>query len=52
MPVPIPVAFASEQPERAKAGVALAADDQVVMHDNAERFGEANDFTGHLDVGA
>ena len=40
-----------DQLEVAQAGVAVAADDQVIVQSEAERGGGLLDFLGHLDVG-
>src|SRR5690606_11391697 len=44
-------AFSLHQPQAAKARVAVAADDDVVVHQDAERFGDLADGPRHLDVG-
>jgi hypothetical protein len=41
---------ALEQPKAPEARVALAADHQVIVDGDAERFGGLPDFLGHLDV--
>ena len=41
----------SHQPQALQAGVAVLADDDVVVNRNAERIGDADDRLGHLDVG-
>ena len=41
-----------DQHEPAEAGVALLADDDVVVHHDAERLRGSDDLLGHLDVGA
>jgi hypothetical protein len=43
---------ASRQLQLLETGVASFADDDVVMHGNAERAGDLDDRPGHLDVGA
>ena len=40
------------QPQRLKTGVAVAADDDVVVQGNAERPGGIDDLFRHIDVGA
>jgi hypothetical protein len=42
----------SNQPLGAEAGVALAGNDDVVVHLDAQRFGGINDHFGHVNVGA
>jgi hypothetical protein len=41
----------SNQPQPLETGVAFLADDDVVVHGNAERLGDLDDGLGHLDVG-
>ena len=41
----------SEQLQAPEAGVALAADDQMIVNHDAERLAEADDLHGHRDVG-
>ena len=43
---------ASNQLQRLEARVAVLADDDVVVHGNAERPGHVDDGLGHLDVRA
>jgi len=38
------------QPEPLEAGVAFLADDDVVVHGNAQRFGDIDDRLRHLDT--
>ena len=42
----------SDQPEPLQAGMAVLADDDVVVDRDAERFCRVDDRPGHLDVGA
>ncbi len=41
-----------DQPQPAEARVALLADDDVVVHQDAERLRGSDDLLGHLDIGA
>lgn len=41
-----------DQQQALHRGVALAADDDVVVHGDAERLRRVDDLLGHLDVGA
>lgn len=41
----------SEQPHALQAGMALFADDDVIVHRNAERGRDVDDRLGHLNVG-
>jgi hypothetical protein len=50
--MPIRLRPRARSPPAPKAGVAFLADDDVVVHRNAERFGDFHDLLGHLDVGA
>ena len=38
------------QPLPFKAGMAVAADDDVIMHQDAERFARIDNLTGHGDI--
>ena len=40
-----------DQAKTAKTRVALFADNNVIMHVDAEIFGGVNDLFGHLDIG-
>src|SRR5689334_12503424 len=46
----LPAGLLGQQPQAPEAGVALAADYQVVVDGDAERFGGLADFLRHLDV--
>ena len=43
---------ALDQAQAAEAGVALLADDDVVVDQDPERLGRGHDLPGHLDIGA
>ena len=43
---------ALDQPQSLESGMAFLADDDVVVHGNAERFRHIDDGLRHLDVGA
>ena len=43
--------YASDQPQPLEAGVAVAADDDVVVDDDAERLCDLGDLLRDLDVG-
>ena len=43
---------ALDQPQPLETGVAFLADDDVVVHGNAQRLGHVDDRLRHLDVGA
>src|SRR3954453_10602100 len=44
--------YASNQPQALEAGVAVAANDDVVVDDDAERLCDLGDLLRHLDVGS
>jgi hypothetical protein len=44
--------MSSHQPQPLQARMPLLADDNVVVHGNAERLRHLDDLLGHLDVGA
>src|SRR6185437_12896760 len=47
----VEAASRSNQPQALQTRMAMLADNDVVMHGNAERLGDIDDRLGHLDVG-
>ena len=47
----LPSEWSPQHAHVAQAGMPAAADDQVVVHGDAERLGGADDVAGHRDVG-
>jgi hypothetical protein len=42
---------ASDELQPAKAGLAMAADHQMIMHDDAKGLGDGDDILRHADIG-